>query len=67
MSEKAYAFFSLCSLIGVFLSYVIPILGGMIGTCVICFSNGMIISIVMKKRCSKQNGHVAVPTVEMTS
>jgi len=52
MSEKAYAFFSLCSLMGVFLSYVIPILGGIIGTCVICFSNGMIISIVMKKRCS---------------
>tara|TARA_B110000211_G_C13737331_1_gene402969 strand:- start:139 stop:315 length:177 start_codon:yes stop_codon:yes gene_type:complete len=52
---------------GVFLSYVIPILGGIIGTCIVCFSNGMILSIVLKKRCSKQNSHAAVPTVELAS
>lgn len=67
MSDKTYAFFALCSLIGVFLSYAIPIFGGIIGTCIICFSNGTILSIVLKKRCFKQNSHTAVPTVELTS
>lgn len=65
MSDKTYALFACCSLLGVFLSYVIPIFGGIIGTCIICFSNGTILSIVLKKRCSKQNSHTAVPTVEL--
>jgi len=63
MSEKSYIFFALFSLFGVVLSYVIPIIGNLVGNCIVCFSNIMIISIVFKKQ--YPTNHIAVPTVEV--
>lgn len=60
MSHNIYAGLACLSFIGVFLSYVIPIIGGIIGTVLICLSNGMILSVAGKAKCGKPT-HVAVP------
>ena len=65
MSHNIYAGLASLSFIGVFLSYVIPIIGGIIGTVIICLSNGMILSVAAKAKCGKPT-HIEVPTVELT-
>lgn len=65
MSHNIYAGLACLSFIGVFLSYVIPIIGGIIGTVIICFSNGMILSVAAKAKCGKQT-HTEVSEIELT-
>ena len=67
MSESTYGFLAMCSLLGILLSYTLPIIGGIMGTCMICFSNVLILSLVLKKRCRPKNGHVAVSMVELVT
>ena len=47
MSHNIYAGLACLSFVGVFLSYVIPIIGGIIGTVIICLSNGLILSVTV--------------------
>jgi len=65
MSHNLYAGLACLSFIGVILSYVIPIVGGIIGTVLICLANGMILSVAAKAKCGKST-HVKVPSVELT-
>lgn len=65
MSHNIYAGLACLSFIGVILSYVIPIVGGIIGTVIICCSNSMILSVAAKAKCQKP-AHIEVPSVELT-
>lgn len=50
MPEQTYLFLSLCAIFGVVLSYCIPIIGGIFEDVIVLLSNGLIISIVIKKK-----------------
>lgn len=65
MSHNIYAGLACLSFIGVILSYAIPIIGGIIGTAIICVSNSMILSVAAKAKCGKTS-HIEVPSVELT-
>ena len=65
MSHSVYGGLATLSFVGVIIPYILPIIGGLIGTAIICLSNGTIISIALKNKCSK-NTHIKIPTVELT-
>lgn len=65
MSHSVYGGLATLSLIGIIIPYILPIIGGLVGTAIICLSNGTIISIALKNKCSK-NTHIKIPTVELT-
>jgi hypothetical protein len=50
MSEQTYLFLSCCAIFGVILSYIVPIIGGIIEDIAVIMANGLIISIVLKKK-----------------
>lgn len=50
MPEQTYLFLSLCAFFGVVLSYCIPIIGGIFEDVIVLLSNGLIISIIIKKK-----------------
>jgi len=53
MSHSVYGGLATLSLIGIIIPYILPIIGGLVGTAIICLSNGTIISIALKNKCSK--------------
>jgi hypothetical protein len=57
-----YSALACLSCMGVILSYAIPVVGGTIGTVVVCFSNGMILSMAAKAKCGKRE----LSSVELT-
>jgi len=63
MSHNIYAGLACLSFIGVILSYAIPIIGGIIGTVLICFANGTILSVAANAKCGKPT-HIKLPTEE---
>lgn len=65
MSHSIYGGLASLSFVGVIIPYILPIVGGLVGTAIICFSNSMIISMALKNKCSKKT-HVEIPTVELT-
>ncbi len=65
MSHSIYGGLASLSFLGVIIPYVLPIVGGLVGTFIICVSNGTIISIALKNKCSKKT-HIEIPTVELT-
>lgn len=54
MSEQTYLFLSCCAIFGVILSYIVPIIGGIIEDIAVIMANGLIISIVLKKKFGPQ-------------
>lgn len=53
MSEQTYLFLSCCAIFGVILSYIVPIIGGIIEDITVIMANGLIISIVFKNKFQK--------------
>tara|TARA_B110000090_G_C13219486_1_gene384210 strand:+ start:87 stop:305 length:219 start_codon:yes stop_codon:yes gene_type:complete len=50
MSEQSYLFLSFCAILGVILSYIVPIIGGITEDITVIIANGLIISIVLKNK-----------------
>ena len=65
MSHSIYGGLASLSFVGVIITYILPIIGGIIGMAIICVSNGMIISMALKNKCSKKT-HIEIPTIELT-
>ena len=65
MSHTIYGGLAALSFVGVLTPYILPVIGGVVGTVLICISNGTIIFIALKNRCSK-NTHIEIPTIELT-
>jgi uncharacterized protein involved in cysteine biosynthesis len=65
MSEQTYLFLSCCAIFGVILSYIVPIIGGIIEDIAVIISNGLIISIVFKNNFKKKTHLQIVETEEI--
>ena len=65
MSHSIYGGLAGLSFVGVIIPYVLPIVGGLVGTTIICISNGTIISMALRNKCSKKT-HIEIPTIELT-
>jgi hypothetical protein len=63
MSEQTYLFLSCCAIFGVILSYIVPIIGGIIEDITVIMANGLIISIVFKNKFQKPT-HVQIVETE---
>ena len=65
MSEQTYLFLSCCAIFGVIISYIIPIVGGIIEDIAVIMANGLIISIVLKNKFKKKTHLQIVQTEEI--
>ena len=65
MSEQTYLFLSCCAIFGVIISYIIPIVGGIIEDIAVVTANGLIISIVLKNKFKKKTHLQIVETEEI--
>ena len=65
MSEQTYLFLSCCAIFGVIISYIIPIVGGIIEDIAVIMANGLIISIVLKNKFKKKTHLQIVETEEI--
>lgn len=65
MSEQTYLFLSCCAIFGVIISYIIPIVGGIIEDIAVVSANGLIISIVLKNKFKKKTHLQIVETEEI--
>ena len=63
MPEQTYLFLSIIAIFGVIISYIIPIIGGIIEDIAVIISNGLIISIVLKNKFKRQT-HVQIVETE---
>ena len=63
MSEQSYLFLSCCAIFGVIISYIVPIIGGIIEDIAVIMANGLIISIVLKNKFKRQT-HVQIVETE---
>jgi hypothetical protein len=63
MSEQSYLFLSCCAIFGVIISYIVPIIGGIIEDIVVIMANGLIISMVLKNKFKKPT-HVQIVETE---
>ena len=65
MSEQSYLFLSIIAIFGVIISYIIPIVGGIIEDIAVVSANGLIISIVLKNKFKKKTHLQIVETEEI--
>jgi hypothetical protein len=65
MPEQTYLFLSIIAIFGVIISYIIPIIGGIIEDIAVIISNGLIISIVLKNKFKKKTHLQIVETEEI--